>query len=91
MLFGFLFGLFFGFYGFILSIGFVLGVEMTQAAYRSFSDGYKWKDLYKNPFVLVKYLKAKKGGYFDTVLDVAFTLIGSLIGMFFRKLLGGEL
>jgi len=74
LLFGFCLAFFFGNYGVAFLVGYVVGVEFMQMCYRSFRDGYRWDDLYKKPFVLVRYLKIK-----DTVLDLLSYVIGVLV------------
>lgn len=73
---GSVFGLL-GWWGVLTAFSFFLGVELTQAAYRSFSEGYRWKDVYSKPWAVLKYLPAKDGGWIDTVLDLLLPLIGA--------------
>jgi len=47
-----------------------LGIELSQAMYRSFGHGYRWSDLYRQPLIVLRYLPAYKGGWVDTVMDV---------------------
>ncbi len=82
----FVIGLVCGFIGGIsLAIGFIAGIEITQAQYRSFSKGYHWSDLWKNPLIILKFLKADDGGYVDTVIDVLVTLAGATISVILCK------
>jgi hypothetical protein len=76
-LFGFFWTFFFGNYGIMFLIGYVVGVEFMQMCYRSFRDGYRWDDLYKKPFILVHYLKIK-----DTALDLLSYVMGVLVARF---------
>jgi hypothetical protein len=76
-LFAFCLAFFFGNSGIMFLIGYVVGVEFMQMCYRSFRDGYRWDDLYKKPFILVRYLKIK-----DTVLDLLSYVIGVLVARF---------
>jgi len=69
----------FGLYGIIAVFFLFLGMELTQAMYRSFRDGYRWVDLYRRPWVVVKYLPARRGGLFDTLLDLALPVAGALL------------
>ena len=52
--------------------------------YRSFSDGYRWSDLYKKPWLVVKYLPAKDGGWMDTLLDLFLPVIGASLTALLR-------
>lgn len=74
---GCIFGLL-GWWGVVISFSFFLGIELTQASYRSFSHGYKWNDLYSKPWIIIKYLPAIKGGLIDTLLDLIFPVLGAL-------------
>ena len=83
---GCLFGLL-GWWGVIVAFSFFLGVELTQAAYRSFSDGYRWRDIYSRPWMALKYLSAKRGGWVDTLLDLLFPVFGASIVALLRGML----
>ena len=83
---GCMFGLF-GWEGVINVFFFFLGMEVTQAIYRSFSDGYRWSDLYGEPWIVLRYLPAKKGGWIDTLLDLLLPVIGASIAASLRSVL----
>ena len=83
---GCVFGLF-GWWGVIIALAFFSGAELTQAMYRSFSDGYKWNDLYRKPWIVFGYLPAKRGGWVDTLLDLTSAIAGAVLTAFLREAL----
>ena len=76
-----------GWWGVLIALSFFLGVEITQAMYRSFSDGYRWSDLYGEPWIVLRYLPAKKGGWIDTLLDLLLPVIGASLTALLRSVL----
>lgn len=79
-LFSFIVVYLFGNHGIAFLVGYIVGVEFMQMCYRSFKDSYRWNDLYKKPFLLLRYLKVK-----DTAIDLLSYIAGILIALIIKQ------
>ena len=82
ILFGFVITFFFGFYGITFIAGYVVGSEFMQMCYRSFKDGYKWRDIYLRPWILYKYAHIS-----DTAIDILTYSLGILAALGLKQII----
>jgi len=53
-----------------------------QMCYRSFKDGYKWRDIYLRPWILYKYAHIS-----DTAIDILTYSLGILAALGLKQII----